>query len=380
MRIYIQSAPDDLAIAEQLADLVAQQPTLAPHSLITGSTTDDVAAMELIDQNQLIVFLLSPEALRVPWLVDVAEYAASAMSRVEKLVVRATLRPYPADSPLDSALRGAASIEGGLKNLAIQIAYYSTFTLVISGGRMAFTPATPPPALEPEPSVPPVAQAGEQSHWGGIDQEHGLDRDAPAPTPSAPQPSAPQPPAPPEPPPGVVGGIAEEAPGGAPIPSAPPSPNQEQQEERKVASRQRGEAAPSAGEASTLQFSAYHPNTVTVGAWQTLIVYTYKAEALSQIQADAATFTELGSAPTVASGQASRQVEKGVELTVEPHMEGVTFSPERESFIWRGDWRRTLFRFSGAADLAGREQRGWIDTRLHGIVIVCQDERAFERI
>ena len=56
----------------------------------------------------------------------------------------------------------------------------------------------------------------------------------------------------------------------------------------------------------------------------------------------------------MAKGQASRQVEKGVELTVEPHMEGVTFSPERESFIWRGDWRRTLFRFSGGPRRRGR--------------------------
>jgi hypothetical protein len=126
-----------------------------------------------------------------------------------------------------------------------------------------------------------------------------------------------------------------------------------------------------------LQFSAYHPNTVAVGVWQTLIVYTYLAEALAQIQADAATFTELGSAPTVAKGQASRQVEKGVELTVEPHMDGVTFSPERESFVWRGDWRRTLFRFSGAAELAGREQQGWIDIYAGPMVPVARIDLTF---
>ncbi|HEY7092587.1 MAG TPA: toll/interleukin-1 receptor domain-containing protein, partial [Ktedonobacterales bacterium] len=200
--------------------------------------------------------------------------------------------------------------------------------------------------------------------------------------PSAPQPSAPAPPS------GAVGGLPglpEEAPGGAPITSPAPYPDQEQrqeqrqeqQDERKEASRQRGEVTPSAGDASTLQFSAYHPNTLPVGVWQTLIVYTYLAEALAQIQADVATFTELGSAPTVASGQASRQVEKGVELTVEPHMEGVTFSPERESFVWRGDWRRTLFRFSGAADLAGREQRGWIDIYAGPMVPVARIDLTF---
>jgi hypothetical protein len=71
MRIFIHSAPDDLAIAQQLADLVAQQPALAPDSPITVAA----AAKHLIDQHQLVVFLLSPEAVHALWLVDVAEYA-----------------------------------------------------------------------------------------------------------------------------------------------------------------------------------------------------------------------------------------------------------------------------------------------------------------
>jgi TIR domain len=386
MRILIHSAPEDLAIAQQLAGLVAQQPNLAPDSPITvEAPADAAAAKRLIDENTLIVFLISPVALRTPWLMEVADYAASAMRDGRKLVVRATLRPYTADSPLDGALRGAYSIEGGLKNLATQIAYYSTWKPFFSGARMGFRPTTEAPALDPEPEAPtppaeqaepPAGQAGEESDWGWIDQERGGDWDAPAQPPSAPPPPAPQPPAQPvetEP----VGGL----PGGAPVPPPVPYPKSEQQDqrqdERQGASRQRGEAAPSTGGASMLQFSAYHPNTLPVGAWQTLIVYTYLAEALSQIQADAATFTELGSAPTVASGQASRQVEKGVELTVEPHMEGVTFSPERESFVWRGDWRRTLFRFSGAADLAGREQRGWIDIYAGPMVPVARIDLAF---
>jgi hypothetical protein len=380
MRIYLQSAPEDRAIAQQLADLVAQQPTLASDSPITVEAPADAAvAKRLIDENSLVVFLISPEALRTPWLVEAAGHAASAMREARKLVVRATLRPYNADPPLDDALRGVASIEGSLKNLAIQIAYYSSWRPFFSGGRMGFRPTTEPPTLDPEPeaSTPPAEQAGEESGWSVIEQERGPASDMPAAPPSAPQPPAPRPPAPPE----VLGGMKEEAPGGAPdrapIPSPAPTADQNQQDARKEAPRQRGAAAPSAGDTSTLQFSAYHPNTLTVSVWQTLIVYTYLDEALSQIQADAATFTELGSAPTVARGQASRQVEKGVELTVEPHMEGVTFSPERESFIWRGDWRRTLFRFAGAADLAGREQRGWIDIYAGPMVPIARIDLTF---
>jgi hypothetical protein len=113
---------------------------------------------------------------------------------------------------------------------------------------------------------------------------------------------------------------------------------------------------------------------VPVETWNTLLVYTYIAEVLAQVQADAATFTELGSAPTIAQGQSTRAVARGVELTIEPHMEGVTFSPTSDTFVWRDDWRRSLFRFSGTAALAGTEQAGWIDIYAHPMVpIACID-------
>src|SRR5262249_42581418 len=133
-------------------------------------------------------------------------------------------------------------------------------------------------------------------------------------------------------------------------------------------------AAPEAPQvaAGTLQFSAYHPNALAVESWQTLLVYSYLSEALAQIQADAATFTELGSAPTVAKGHATRAVAQGVEMSVEPHVEGVTFSPARDTFIWRGEWHRSLFRFSGAGALAGREQPGWIDVYAAPMVPVAR--------
>jgi hypothetical protein len=380
MRIYIHSAPRDLALAQQLADLVTQQPNLAPDSPISvAAPTAPAAVKRFIDENTLIVFLISPEALREPWLAEVAEYATTAIDRgMAKIVLEAPLRPSPDDARLESALRDAFIIRGGLKNLAIQIAYYSTFRFVQTGGAIGFRPTTEPPTLEPEPETPtpPAGQAGGEYGWDGIDLERGLDWDAPAAPPSEPQ-TEPQPPAPQPaaPPPGVVGGLP---PVGGVIPPAAPYPEPEQQDQRKEASpRSRGNTPSTGADASTLQFSAYYPNTVAVSAWQTLIVYTYLAGALAQIQADAATFTELGSAPTVAKGQASRQVEKVVELTVEPHMEGVTFSPERETFIWRGDWRRTLFRFSGAADLAGREQRGWIDIYAGPMVPVARIDLTF---
>jgi len=115
------------------------------------------------------------------------------------------------------------------------------------------------------------------------------------------------------------------------------------------------------GANDTLQFSAYHPNSLAVDEWYTLLCYTHIAAALAQVQADVTTFTELGSAPSVATSTASRVVAQGVELTIEPHMDGVTFSPTSASFIWRGEWQRSLFRFNGNAQLAGRSQQGWLD-------------------
>src|SRR5262249_32336273 len=143
---------------------------------------------------------------------------------------------------------------------------------------------------------------------GGIDEEQERGWDA---APSAPPPPAPRG-APPPPP--VLGGApprTEPAPPAAVYPPSarPPLPYPEQEQAARTGTSQRKEGGTSAGEGvRTLQFSAYHPNSLAVETWQTLLVYAYLAEALAQIQSDAATFTELGSAPTVAKGQAARAV------------------------------------------------------------------------
>lgn len=110
---------------------------------------------------------------------------------------------------------------------------------------------------------------------------------------------------------------------------------------------------------------------------QTLLVYTHLPAQLVQVQQDAGTFTELGSAPVVALGQSLRKIARNVELTIEPHMAGVTFSPAQDSFIWRGEWHRSLFRYSGAQDLAGTIQRGWIDIYAERVSPICTIDVSF---
>lgn len=174
------------------------------------------------------------------------------------------------------------------------------------------------------------------------------------------------------------------------VPSAPPPPAAEQPPSVPYPEQPAAQPAPQPAPGAppphdarrrqrreTLQFSAYHPSESPVETWQTLLVYSHLAEQLSQIQADAGTFTELGSAPTVAQGQSQRKIPRNVEITVEPHMEGVIFSPAQESFLWRGEWHRSLFRYSGASALAGTQRRGWIDIYADRISPICTIEVTF---
>lgn len=121
----------------------------------------------------------------------------------------------------------------------------------------------------------------------------------------------------------------------------------------------------------TLQFTAYHAGATPVEAPQTLLVYTHIAEQARKVRSDAGTFTELGSMPQVAKGVSLRKVPRNIEITVEPHVEGVTFSPARDRFIWEGEWRRSLFRYTGARELAGTTRTGWIDIYAGRVSPIC---------
>jgi hypothetical protein len=190
-----------------------------------------------------------------------------------KFYLTVLLQPVTLDDDL-AKLRSIDATSRSLDEVAAEIVYYTTWRLIQSGGSIRFVPPPAAPRAPAPDAVPP----------------------------SAPPPPAAPPSLPPDPgwvPPPVSRG----APGGAPPPapaSAPPLPAPRAEPEAPPATP----AAPRSTD--TLQFSAYHPNTVAVETWHTLLVYTYVAEALAQIQADATTFTELGSAPTIAQGQPAR--------------------------------------------------------------------------
>jgi hypothetical protein len=236
-------------------------------------------------------------------------------------------------------------------------------------------PPPPPPAYPPEepPSVAEVPLAGAPAYdWPTSEDERGwveppsAPPPPPAPTPEQPaaQPRAAPPPAPPtapgavSPPSAPSGSVAERV--GAPIFTPP------------WRSRDR---APQPIE--TLQFTAYHSNDVAVETSQTVLLYTHLGQQVQQVQQDAGTFAELGSAPATALGTARRKIPRNIEITVEPHMEGVSFSPAQDSFIWRGEWHRSLFRYVGTSALAGTVQQGRIDVYADRISPICTVAVAF---
>ena len=219
----------------------------------------------------------------------------------------------------------------------------------------------PPPAYPPD-GTPPQGEASDDDITGWFDREEERSRSAPPPPP-APRP-APQPaPAPEQP----ATGYGQQSPGALP-------PGYLDQVGGDAGERQRGgeqQGVPRLRPVETLQFTAYHPGVTPVEAAQTLLVYSHIAEQAHKVRSDAGTFAELGSMPQVAKGVSLRKVPRNIEITVEPHVEGVTFSPTRDRFIWEGEWRRSLFRYTGAKELAGTTQTGWIDIYAGRVSPIC---------
>ncbi|HEY7342907.1 MAG TPA: toll/interleukin-1 receptor domain-containing protein [Ktedonobacterales bacterium] len=398
MNIYLSSAGEDLAYAQQLAGMLPGLLADADVGDVTVYAPQDDAEREArLAESRFVVFLVSAAALQSAGVARDIEQVRGMENPYAKHCITVTLQPVALDGYL-AGLRSVDAISRPIAEVAAEVAYYATWELKYTGARIYYgpprpKPAAPPPPPEAERSVPPPAQDAT------LDDVRPL---PPAPPPMAEAPGAPPwldqelPPdvgsaPPPYAPPPATGGAPPPAPA---APSPPPPPRDEPYGQPAPAPwspapappppatgadrRARGTAdVTSPTTARTLQFSAYHPNVVAVETWHTLLVYTYVAEALAAIQADAGTFTELGSAPTVAKGQSARTVERGVELTVEPHMEGVTFSPATDTFVWREDWRRSLFRFSGAATLAGHEQRGWIDIYAGPMVPIARIDITF---
>ncbi len=329
-RIFISASPADNEFACRLADDLRKlglDVWFHPDSIQPAEAWRDQIIRQIADSS-IFILVLSPDAVNSRQVHEEFELARREGTGVTGIIVVLASPVGPADIPVtwDIYPRYDATHDyaGALAAL--------TRTLGLSPSASLAPPATRAAPPSPAPPIPPAGQG-----YG----------EYPAPQTVSPAPSQ---------------RSRDESPSRPLVPRAPvptgAAPGQARGGRREEGGRRDAKADVSA---RTLQFSAFHPNEIATGAWSTLLVYAYVAEALSQIQADAATFTELGSAPQEARGQSTRRVRQGVELTIEPHMDGVTFSPASDTFVWRGDWRRSLFRLMADARLDGTTQKGWID-------------------
>ncbi|HEX6819659.1 MAG TPA: toll/interleukin-1 receptor domain-containing protein [Ktedonobacterales bacterium] len=348
-RIFISHSPADRDFVLRLAGSLRE--TLGDDAVQFDATDQQANEVwraqiaQTILASSIVLVILSPDAVSSRWVQEEIKVAQTSGKRIIPVLVRpCTIPPSLADlqsvsflgqsygeSLVDLLAAIAPDVSRGITLPAVPPAE-GDGELVAGPGlpsRAPATPISPPPRSEPEPVEGygdfPAGQAA-----------------TPAPPPAYAQPSAP----------------ALGAPRGGFLGLG--------------SSSRQTEAS-----ARTLQFSAFSPNEIATGTWSTLLVYTYVAEVLAQVQADAATFTELGSAPKETRGASTRKVRQGVELTIEPHMDGVTFSPPSDTFIWRGDWRRSLFRLMADPTLSGTTQAGWIDVYGHGMAPIATIEISF---
>jgi hypothetical protein len=111
-----------------------------------------------------------------------------------------------------------------------------------------------------------------------------------------------------------------------------------------------------------LRFAAFYPKEVAVETWNTLLVYTHIASAVSAVRADAAKFEpEPGMSQREATSTAAHPVARGVILTIVPLGQGLTFNPPTISFQWLEDWFRAQFRFQVSSNLSGSAINGEVN-------------------
>ena len=113
---------------------------------------------------------------------------------------------------------------------------------------------------------------------------------------------------------------------------------------------------PKLEEKEEVNFLAFYPREVTVEKWYSLLVYTYVPSVLEAVRKDARKFEDEIGEIHESKPASSTQLTRGIELTIVPTCEGVTFNPERVTFQWLEDQHRAQFRLradASMADLAG---------------------------
>ncbi|HKW23186.1 MAG TPA: hypothetical protein VJO13_17510, partial [Ktedonobacterales bacterium] len=273
-----------------------------------------------------VLAFISPEALNSPAIARVLEVCAARGDNLLLLVIMrpVELPPFLATLPsLNAETLSPQQIAERLFEYLNEFADRSAAYPGDADDGVAIPPVRgvdelPSDEPAPEPEITAPSAGSSSNDWWEIEEERGWEEPSAAPPP--PPPAAPEPaPAPEQP------AAQPPAPGGAPSPYVPPAGSIAGEVGSPISPppRPSRDRVPQAQAVETLQFTAYHPNEAPVETAQTLLVYAHLGQHLQQVQRDAGTFTELGSAPATAQGTAQRKIPRNIEITVEPHVEGV---------------------------------------------------------
>ncbi|HLZ58567.1 MAG TPA: FHA domain-containing protein [Ktedonosporobacter sp.] len=110
-----------------------------------------------------------------------------------------------------------------------------------------------------------------------------------------------------------------------------------------------------------LRFTAFYPQEVAVGTWNSLLVYAHLAHLIEVVHQDAATFKSETAVHAHKTSEQSRPfLLQNTSVTVVPECKGISFNPKRITFKWLEDWHRVEFRFSTKKEWAGLNANGRI--------------------
>jgi len=145
---------------------------------------------------------------------------------------------------------------------------------------------------------------------------------------------------------------------------------EDEQEQEEAQSTERSSAIPSI----QCCFTAFHPQSVVVDTWQTLLVYAYIEAAIRMIERDANKFDFDVDEPAHTTSSLTEQHSLlNRTITIIPECQNVKFNPQRLTFQWSGDWQRSAFRFIAKSELVGSRGHGKINIFVGPLLIAVLD-------
>lgn len=116
-------------------------------------------------------------------------------------------------------------------------------------------------------------------------------------------------------------------------------PRPDQEPDAALAGDRRGAAAEDA-----LSFSAFHPRSISFGAWQRLLVYAHLERDWQAVKSDAdGRLASNAEYYGQAQAESQARIPKGTEITLAPYASGLKFNPKEVRLTWNRSWEHADF-------------------------------------